>query len=79
MILIACIIGLGLAGGMIFYLESKIISMKKEIDRLTKELKDLKDKYTFLNAKFVETRKDLMVSQGEKLLCEVLNKNKNYE
>jgi acetone carboxylase gamma subunit len=79
MIVIACIIGLGLAGGMIFYLESKIISMKKEIDRLTKELKDLKDKYTFLNAKFVETRKDLMVSQGEKLLCEVLNKNKNYE
>jgi acetone carboxylase gamma subunit len=79
MIVIACIIGLGLAGGMIFYLESKIISMKKEIDRLTKELKDLKDKYTFLNAKFVETRKDLMVSQGEKLLCEVLNKNKNHE
>jgi len=79
MILIACIIGLGLAGGMIFYLESKIISMKKEINRLTKELKDLKDKYTFLNTKFVETRKDLMVSQGEKLLCEVLNKNKNHE
>jgi hypothetical protein len=79
MIVIACIIGLGLAGGMIFYLESKIISMKKEINRLTKELKDLKDKYTFLNAKFVETRKDLMVSQGEKLLCEVLNKNKNHE
>jgi len=79
MTLITCIIGLGITLIFIFYLEFKIISMKKEINTLNEKLKDLKDQYTFLNAKFVETRKDLIISQGEKLLCEVLNKKKSYE
>jgi uncharacterized coiled-coil protein SlyX len=63
----------------IMYQEFRKGELIEEINELKKNVTKEQSKIQILTDKLCETRKDLMISQGQRWLCETLSKNKTND
>jgi hypothetical protein len=75
---IMCIFGLILSIRLV-QVENKLNKSEENLSKTKKELKDCYALYLQTNKRLTEVYKDLMIAQGEKLLCQSLSKKKKDE
>jgi uncharacterized protein YoxC len=75
---IMCIFGLILSIRLL-QVENKLNKSEENLSKTRKELKECYTLYLQTTKRLTEVHKDLMIAQGEKLLCQSLNKKKKDE
>jgi uncharacterized protein YoxC len=77
-IIIICIFGLIIFIRLV-QVENKLNKSEENLSKTRKELKECYTLYLQTTKRLTEVHKDLMIAQGEKLLCQSLNKKKKDE
>lgn len=77
-IIIICISGLIIFIRLV-QVENKLNKSEENLSKTRKELKECYTLYLQTTKRLTEVHKDLMIAQGEKLLCQSLNKKKKDE